>query len=260
MKISLSRVYALSVIRDSGMDVYNEPKIFYITPSQLQGKYYLEKVVYPNMQHNYYWSGHWDEEFYIELAYAGFLSITIEDNESNLLLLPEIQFAYSMLDFKDLHISKKVEKLIKKGDFTFTINQRLDEVIDNIIEYHETNWLYGEYATIIKNLFKRKKNKYGFRIISVEITASNGELVAGEVGYIIGRTYTSLTGFSSFAKKYNNFGTLQLVLLAKLLEHNNFAFWNLGHPYMEYKNRLGAKIFTREQFLQRWKVARDEKL
>lgn len=242
------------------MDVYNEPRIFYITPSQISGKYYLDKVIYPNMQHNYYWSNHWDDNFYIDLAYAGFISITIEDNEGNLLLLPEIQFAYSVLDFKDLHISNKVEKLIKKGNFKFTINTHLDEVLENIIEYHPDNWLYGEYALILKRLYRKRNNPYGFRVISVEITAPNGELVAGEVGYVIGRTYTSLTGFSSFEKQYNNYGTLQMVLMAKLLEHNNFAFWNLGHPYMEYKNRLGAKIFTREEFLKRWKVARGERL
>lgn len=242
------------------MDVYNEPKIFYITPPQLQSRYYLDQVVYPNMQQNYYWSNHWDEEFYIDLAYAGFITITIEDQESNLLLLPEMQFAYSMLDFENLHVSKKVEKLIRKGDFTFTINSRFDEVIDSIIDYHPNNWLYGEYAEMMKQLFDNKKNKYGFRMISAEITAPDGELVAGEVGYVLGRTYTSLTGFSSFDKKYRNYGTLQIVLLGKLLAHNNFAFWNLGHPYMEYKNRLGAKIFTRDQFIKRWKEARDEKL
>jgi len=242
------------------MDVYNEPSIYYINPAQLHSKYYLDQVVYPNMQHNYYWSSHWEEDFYIDLAYAGFITITIEDNEGNLLLLPEIQFAYSILDFKDLHISKKVEKLIKKGDFSFTINSRFDEVVESIIDYHHDNWLYGEYATLLTKLYKNRKNRHGLRVISVEISAPNGELVAGEVGYILGRTYTSLTGFSSFAKKYNNYGTLQMVLMAKLLEHNNFAFWNLGHPYMEYKNRLGAKIFTREQFIKRWKVARDEKL
>jgi len=212
------------------------------------------------MQQNYYWSNHWDENFYIDLAYAGFITITIEDSQRNLLLLPEMQFAYSMLDFKDLHISKKVEKLIKKGNFDFTLNSRFDEVIASILHYHPDNWLYGEYATLLKRLYSSSKNKHNLRMISVELSAPDGELVAGEVGYIIGRTYTSLTGFSSYDKKYRNYGTLQMVLLGKLLAHNDFAFWNLGHPYMEYKNRLGAKIFTREQFIKRWQEARDETL
>ena len=73
-----------------------------------------------------------------------------------------------------------------------------------------------------------------------------------EVGYIIAKTYTSLSGFSSKDKKYNNYGTLQLVELSKYLEKNNFAFWNLGHPHMEYKKNLGAKVYSRKEFLKRW--------
>ena len=38
----------------------------------------------------------------------------------------------------------------------------------------------------------------------------------------------------------------------KYLEKNNFSFWNLGHPYMQYKFDLGATSFSREEFLKRW--------
>ena len=67
--------------------------------------------------------------------------------------------------------------------------------------------------------------------------------------------YTSLSGFSSKEKAYNNWGNLQLVLLAEYLEKNNYEFWNLGHPYMDYKIKLGAKIFTRIDFLEKWLLA-----
>lgn len=75
-------------------------------------------------------------------------------------------------------------------------------------------------------------------------------LIAGEVGYKTGDVYTSLSGFCLRDKNYNNFGNLQMVLLAKYLEKNNYAFWNLGHPYMDYKKKLGAKIYIREEFLK----------
>ncbi len=78
------------------------------------------------------------------------------------------------------------------------------------------------------------------------------ELIAGEIGYKINSTYTSLTGFSLKEKIYNNWGKLQLVLLAQYLEKNNYSFWNLGHPYMQYKFDLGAKIYSREEFLEKW--------
>lgn len=48
-------------------------------------------------------------EFYIELARAGFISTTY-DTEDGLILLPELQYNYAILDFKNLHISKKSKK------------------------------------------------------------------------------------------------------------------------------------------------------
>jgi len=243
------------------MEVSTEPEIHYITKYNLQQNFYLEKIVYPNMRCNYYWSNNFSKEFYIDLAYAGFISITTQDSQSNMLLLPEMQFAYSILDFKNLHISKKVKSLMKKGGFRFSVNKRFYDVIEAIINHHSDNWLYGRYEEMLEDLYTTPKNKRDFRVISVEVTcAFTGKLIAGEVGYIIGRTYTSLTGFSSKERIYRNYGNLQMVLLSKVLEKNGFAFWNLGHPYMEYKNSLGAKIYTREEFLKRWKVARDEKL
>jgi len=61
-----------------------------------------------------------------------------------------------------------------------------------------------------------------------------------------------LSGFCSKEKRYSGFGTLQLVLLAKHLEKKDFAFWNLGHPFMEYKKHLGATVLEREEFLALW--------
>ena len=90
-------------------------------------------------------------------------------------------------------------------------------------------------------------------LVSIELYDKNNEkLVSGEIGYMISKTYTSLTGFSSKSKLYNNWGKLQMVLLALYLEENRFDFWNLGHPYMQYKFDLGAKLYSRDDFLKRW--------
>ncbi|WP_455757532.1 hypothetical protein [Sulfurimonas sp.] len=207
------------------------------------------------MQNSYYWSDDWSEEFYIELAKAGFISTTYDTLEG-LVLLPEIQYDYAVLDFENLHISSKVKKLMNKDNYELCINTRINEVIEKISTQHKYNWLKKEYAELLKNLHINYDEKNNFKVISVELICKDSdELIAGEIGYFIGKTYTSLSGFSSKEKKYSNYGSLQLVLLAKYLQNNSFEFWNLGHPHMEYKKRLGSKIYKRGKFLDRWNKA-----
>ena len=194
-------------------------------------------------------------EFYIELARAGFISTTY-DTEDGLILLPELQYNYAILDFKNLHISKKVKKLMDENSYEFSINSRFNEVLEKFSSQHKYNWLKEDYVELLKNLHVKSDEKSNFKIISVELVCkTSNELIAGEVGYIIEKTYTSLSGFSSREKKYANYGTLQLVLLSKYLENNGFEFWNLGHPHMEYKQRLGCVKHSRIEFLKRWDKA-----
>lgn len=207
------------------------------------------------MSNSYYWSSDWSEEFYIQLAKAGFISTTY-DTKDALILLPELQTDYAILDFENLHISKNVKKLIDKNNYTFSINTQFTEVLEQLSTSHKYNWLKQEYATLLKDLYRNNGEHNDFEIISIELTCKeSAKLLAGEVGYIIGKTYTSLSGFSSRDKKYSNYGTLQLVLLSKYLEKNHFHFWNLGHSHMEYKKRLGCQTYTRTDFLKRWDKA-----
>jgi len=207
----------------------------------------LDKMVYSDMRKNYYWSEEFNASYYIAQAKAGFIAITdyFEDDE---LLLPEIQFAYTLLDFQDLHISRKVQKLLQQRQLEIKIGTELDAVAQAIEITHKNNWLTPRYLEMLKETEGKDEN---FKVISI-ILKDEEKLVAGEIGYIIGRTYTSLSGFSIKEKPYNNYGTAQLVLLARYLEKNGFAFWNLGQPYMAYKFALGAKVYERSAFLKRW--------
>jgi len=232
-------------------------EIYKITPELLQDQEYLHNVIYANMQNNYYWSDEWSEDFYVELAKAGFIA-TSYDTLEGLVLLPEMQFDYAIIEFQNLHISKKVKRLLKRDDYTFLFNSHFDEVIQHIEAQHKDNWLKAEYKELMKRLYK--KSYENFRLISVALLSSkSGEIIAGEIGYIIGKTYTSLSGFSSREKEYANYGTLQLVLLGKYLQEQGFSFWNLGHPHMPYKKRLGVKILSREKFLPLWQSESSKK-
>ena len=57
-------------------------------------------------------------------------------------------------------------------------------------------------------------------------------------------------------REWRHFGTLQMWLLANRLRDRGYAFWNLGHPYQPYKERIGARILPRDVFLKRWLEAR----
>lgn len=217
----------------------------------LRDETYFKKNISHNLTNNYYWTDDWSKEFYIELAKKGFIS-TSYDTNGGLVLLPELQYEYAILDFKDLHISKKVKNLLNKNAYIFSKNSNFLEVLNAISNSHKDNWLKDEYKELLLELYKSNDAKNDFEICSFELRSKETmELIAGEVGYIIGKIYTSLSGFTSRNKKYNNYGTLQLVLLSQYLEKNAFNFWNLGHPHMEYKIKLGAKVYSREEFLKR---------
>ena len=225
--------------------------IYYLKLNDILDKETLN-FIYMNEDSNYYFSDDFSSKFYIQLARCGFISTSIIE-ENKQYLLPEMQFEYAVLDFENLNISKSVQKLIDNSNYKFNINTRFNEVLEKLDNYHDNNWLSGQYKQTILNIYNEPSNL--IEIISVELLNENDDLIAGEVGYIIGKTYTSLTGFSSKEKEYKNWGKLQMVLLAKFLENENFDFWNLGHPYMDYKFDLGALKYSRIDFLKRWLVS-----
>jgi Leu/Phe-tRNA-protein transferase len=224
-------------------------QIPYITLEDIS-KETLDYYIYPNMDVNYYWSNDFSPQMYITLAQAGFISVS-HVHDDNLLLLPEMQEEYAVLDFQDLHISRKVGKLIKKGGYQLEFNTRFPDVIASIQNAYSPCWLEGAYAELIYTL---SQNSYdNFTLFSTELfDSTSNELIAGELGYITHNVYTSLSGFHKSDKQYENWGTLQLVLLGHHLESEGIRFWNLGHPHMEYKIDLGAKILNREDFLKRF--------
>jgi len=236
-----------------------------ITPEDLAERELAERV-YPDLSATHHWSLRWDQGFYVDLARAGFISIAQVDRRRGDVLLPEIQSAYAVLDWPAIHASTHVRRIRESGRLeTDQVELRVETdchtVIERIVEQHDPScWLIPRYRTLIHELTAAGP-AIGLEMHGVELwSRRSGELVAGELGYTIGATYTSLSGFCSPAGgEWNHFGSLQLVLLAERLRDSGYAFWNLGHPYMQYKVDLGAKILRRDAFLARWLVQRDEK-
>ena len=237
------------------------PSIFRITPSALEPDF-LFGHVYPNLDHSLYWSESWDPEFYVELARAGFISTAHDDPELGPLLLPEIQTSYAVLDWENLHRSRNLRRLIRserlaREDIELRVVDTGSRVVDRLIGYHESTWILEPYRQLVRELPTGDDRR--FAIHGVELwSRKRDELVAGELGYSIGATYTSLSGFcSTHDPELRHFGTLQMILLAEQLAERGYAFWNMGHPRLSYKGAIGARIVPREDFLERWLDARD---
>jgi len=224
-------------------------QIPYITLEDIENSELVRRYIYPNLDINYYWSDDFSPQFYIALARAGFICVSHEI-DTILFLLPEMQTEYAVLDFPDLHISKKVRKLLKQERYQLSFNTSFKRVVNAIKDAYDPCWITKEYEGL---MYKLSDNIYeNFTLFSTELfDKESGELVAGEIGYITDNIYTSLSGFHSKNKRYANWGTLQLVLLGKYLEAQKVRFWNLGHAQMEYKKVLGAKVLCREAFLRK---------
>ncbi len=228
-----------------------------ILPAMLD-EAFLEQHIYPDLDQTLYWTDRWDPALYVALARAGFISISHVDEDLGSLLIAELQALYAVLDWENLHISRNVRKILRSGRIAhegleLRVVADITRVLDRIVAYHQPrSWLIPPYRDLLRRL--PSQGAAAFSLHGVELwSTTRDELIAGELGYSIGRTYTSLSGFcASNEPAWRDFGTLQLVLLAQRLERAGYAFWNLGHASQAYKHALGARRVPRPEFLERW--------
>lgn len=233
----------------------------YISPQDLDNPVKLD-TIYQSKQIDLYWTVHWLPEFYRKLAYCGFIAVAHQHEEEDC-LIPEMQKAYAVLDWSNLHITTKLKKMhrsafLTKENYRLTFNHDLPLVIKRIGDYHRRQWITSKYKKLFYQLAEDQTEN--FTLLSVELRKGKGSIIAAELGYLIGSVYTSLTGYFERCQEFNNMGKLQLISLGLFLKEKGCSFWNLGHPYMEYKKKLGAQVLERKDFLKRWIPARDQTL
>ncbi|NCN05449.1 MAG: GNAT family N-acetyltransferase [Spirochaetales bacterium] len=208
-----------------------------------------------------FWTDDWSAEFYRLQAQLGFIATSVE-YEGRYLLLPELQTDYAVLDWRNLVIDPGVRKTLKyfeeKG---VPIRLILETDLESVLKELESNrkgksWISPPYRNLMNTFAHRRyrSENRNFQVWGARLIIGDGEeTVAVELGYSIGRVYTSLSGFfHREERRWNHLGKAQLVLLAKHLQARGIEFWNLGHPSMQYKIDLGARIIDRRTFLSRW--------
>jgi Leu/Phe-tRNA-protein transferase len=241
-----------------------EPSIRCLSLDDLLANDVMSRI-YADMQRDYYISGNWSPEFYVIQAIRGFISVGYELDDHREVLLPQIQFSYCIFDFANIYMHPRAIKKIKKlHGWRICVNRNFESVISRINEYHAKSWLTSKYKDVISFLNRSGSlvlhlpgilGEYSFRMCSIELYDEADSLVAGELGYAIGATFTSLTGFCK-REKHISLGLIQILCMARVLEISGFKFLNLGQPpqngQMQYKSNLGGTEFSRSDFLERW--------
>ncbi|EAN32910.2 Leucyl/phenylalanyl-tRNA protein transferase family protein [Theileria parva strain Muguga] len=213
------------------------------------------------------WSPCIDVDFVMMLMEFGFIPIgyrLVFPAFERVIILPKMHQFRCCLAPLDIKLPKKALKL--KEQLQITINQDFHQVMKGIVDKFGENWLYPPIqhvfslihfytnlqSYITDNNTMSKDNVNGVKmgkgelskLISVEVW-KNKQLIAGEIGFVNGSVYTSLTGFHSVS----NSGKFQLIALAALLHFNGFELWDLG-MHLPYKTEMGAKCISRTLFIQ----------
>ncbi|CAI5724913.1 unnamed protein product [Hyaloperonospora brassicae] len=222
---------------------------------------HLRRFVF-HSQDDFYVSRHFDPVLLSHLMYAGFLPIASDVHET-CYLLPKLHQQRCVLCFQPQtpqHVPKSVLKRAKR--YTFVLNRDFHAVVAGCHEQHGVPWLYPPLVESFEALFKARETGVALgsgprvQLCTVELyEVATDTLVAGELGYTVGRVYTSLTGFS----RASGAGTVQLHALSRFLYLAGFKMWDLGMS-MDYKMSLGATNVERDAFLDGLYKWRDQQV
>lgn len=202
------------------------------------------------------WSLCFMPRFYMRLLWEGFLPICCNKGDGLFVLLPKMhatRCVMSSVELAKLAPGKSARKRARR--FRLTRNAAFDEVIAGCIEQHGHSWLWPPMKALLQRSFASPA--LAAPLDAVHVTSwevwEGTSLVAGELGVLVGRRYTSFTGFA----RVSGAGMIQLLATGTLLHRSGAELWDLGQPY-EYKSKLGAVSMSQDGFLTADRAARGD--
>lgn len=159
-------------------------------------------------------------------------------------LVPKLHRDRCLLDPCLTHATRTARR--QSTRYRFGINGAFHDVVQGCVRAHGDDWLLPELAAAFCALHETRESRR-VAFLSVELWSGHEpghSLVAGEIGYLIGTSYASLSGFSV----ESGAGTVQLVALGALLGRSGIQVWDLGMP-MDYKRALGGVALPRDRYL-----------
>ena len=185
-----------------------------------------------------------------------FEPIFIGELKENFIVMPTINDRL-ILVLENMHISDTYKRILrqKQGRYKLCFDFTDSEYIFKRCLFHHNDpegWLPMEEVEK-KHIYINKYCKNA-KAITVALYEDD-EIVAGDVGLMLGDEYTSFTGF----KDKSNAGKIMLFLIAEHLVALGVKTWDFGGTstrWDSYKLEMGCKRFTTEEYMS----LRSEKL
>lgn len=193
------------------------------------------------------YSFHFTQKMLNRYCYHGFLPMSVTVYGIPLLAL-KLHRNRVLVAPSQVRIKNNV--LSKFGDHELSVDRDFDRCLKAVHDYHSDSWLSPPLAALYTR--SNRSGEKRVRLHSVELW-NEKDLVAGEIGYTVGASYTSLTGFHTV----NSSGTAQLYALGILLEQEGFNLWDMG-MYAPYKLLIGGTLHPTQEFLDILASVRDD--
>ena len=144
-----------------------------------------------------------------------------------------------------LHVADSTRR--RARGLELRIDHDFEGCLADVVAQWPERWLTEKLCAALTRLHEEARHGVRTHCVSVH---SDGQRVAGEIGYSCGSVYTSMSGFHSVSGT----GSVQMAALGALLARRGAAFWDLGMD-AEYKRALGARLVDRRTFLARYATA-----
>jgi tetratricopeptide (TPR) repeat protein len=161
-----------------------------------------------------------------------------------------------VLRLSKLHVGKTIKRHLRRYEenYELRITTDINPVMD-ILEMHYQDENKDSLYLPMLRFYLTALNQSGDSPKAVAVALyKDGRLVAGDIGVLNGRVYTSYTGYHDESSA----GTVQLILLARILQEKGFVLWDFGPStsrWDNYKFRLGADKASAKLYLRLFSVA-----
>ena len=147
------------------------------------------------------------------------------------------------LNKDEIHIGKTIRKHIQKYEsrYEFRFDDDFTVIFDALEKYYREE-IHG-FAQFAHYYFSSMNHNVNSPRAAAAALYKDGKLVAGEIGFIIGKVYSSYTGYHDSGAPSS--GTVQCIYLAQYLKKEGFVLIDYGptiYRWDNYKLNLGAKM------------------